>query len=57
MNNDKWVLCDMKLDKQIKNTNADTAKSDQDEDAADVFDDNNMIEKWKKIHLINRIAN
>ena len=37
--------------------NADTAKSDQNENTINVFDDDNVIKKWKKIHLIDKIIN
>ena len=41
----------------MKNTNADTAESDQDKNTADVFDNNDVVEKWKRIHSINKIVN
>ena len=56
LNNDEWVSCDVELNRQMKNTNADTAESDQNRDTADVFDNDNVIKKWRKIHSFDKIA-
>ena len=45
LNNDEWVSYNIKLDKWIKNMNANIAKFDQNENIINIFDDNNMIEK------------
>ena len=37
--------------------NADTAESDQNKNTIDVFDSNNVTEKWREIHLFNKIIN
>ena len=36
---------DIELNEQMKNTNADTVKFDQDENTADVFDSNDAAER------------
>ena len=56
LNNNEQVLYDIELDRWIKNVNADTARSDQNKNTADVFDSNNVIKRWKRIHSVNKIA-
>ena len=55
LNNNEWMSYDIELNEQMKNTNADTVKFDQDENTADVFDSNDAAERWKKIHSFNKI--
>ena len=40
----------------MKNTDADTVKSDQNRNIVDVFDNNDAVKKWKEIHSFDRIA-
>ncbi len=39
----------------MKNINAGTVKFDQDRDTADVFNNNNAIKRWRRIHSVDRI--
>ena len=41
----------------MKNADADTVKSDQDRNIINVFNNNNVAEKWRRIYSFNRVAN
>ena len=47
----------IEFDKWVKNMNANIMKFNQNKNVVDVFDSNDMIEKWRKIHSINKIIN
>ena len=55
-NNNEWVSYNVEFNKQMKNVNAGIIKSDQNKNTADVFDDDNVTERWREIHSFDRVA-